>query len=248
MAIERLLSVEAGSARYDGPEVLQDVTVEVRERSAVALLGANGAGKSTLLRVIMGQINPTRGRVVLRGQDLAGLATHSRIRLGIGYVPEGRALFPNMTVVENLEAGARHVTARERKQRLENVVTVFPPLTRLSKTRCGLLSGGEQQMVAVGRALMSNPTLLVLDEPSTGLAPRVIGELYAALSALREDGLAVLIAEQNVHAVLGFADYGYVFEDGRSTMSGPAGELLADSRLVDAYVGRSMRDGVDSER
>jgi branched-chain amino acid transport system ATP-binding protein len=232
-----LLQLEEVSGGYNGQTMVHSVSLEVNEGEAVAAIGANGAGKTTLLRIIMGQISATSGRIRFQGHELLKLQMYERARMGIGYVPEGRALFPEMTVEENLGIGAYRVKRDERYQRLQRILTVFPKLERLRHTRCRLLSGGEQQMVTVGRALMGAPRLLILDEPSTGLAPKVVGELYAALRALNREGLAVFVVEQNAYAALRFAVRGYVFEDGRITKATSADNLLQDPHLVESYVG-----------
>ena len=235
------LCVESVSAGYHGPAVVHAVSIEVKEGEAVAAVGANGAGKTTLLRVIMGQIAASSGRIRFQGTDLASLPPYARARMGIGYVPEGRALFPEMTVEENLMVGAHRAAREERSRRLRRVLSSFPKLDRLRRTRCRLLSGGEQQMVTIGRALMAAPQLLILDEPSTGLAPRAVGELYGVLRELHREGLATFVVEQNAYAALRFAERGYVFEDGRVTKAAPAAELLQDPHLVESYVGSVRR-------
>jgi branched-chain amino acid transport system ATP-binding protein len=232
-----LLRLEEVSGGYHGQTMVHAVNLEVRTGEAIAAIGANGAGKTTLLRIIMGQIPATSGRIWFQGRELLALPTYERIRLGLGYVPEGRALFPDMTVEENLEIGAYSARRDIRLQRMKHVINVFPKLERLRHTRCRLLSGGEQQMVTVGRALMGAPRLLVLDEPSTGLAPRVVGELYRALQVLNHEGLAVLVVEQNAYAALRFAQRGYVFEDGHITKAAEANSLLQDPHLIESYIG-----------
>jgi len=237
VAGSEILRLEGVHAGYKQLPILHDVNLTVSEGEAVAVIGANGAGKTTLLRVIMGQMEPTQGRIFFDGRPLAGLSTYRRARLGIGYAPERRELFPEMRVDENLEMGAFNVSAAERAERISHMFEIFPKLARLRATQCRLLSGGEQQMVAIARALMGKPRLLVLDEPSTGLAPKVVGEMYAALEKFHATGLAVLVVEQNARAALRFAQRACVVEDGRLTASGPASDLLSDQRLVDAYVG-----------
>jgi branched-chain amino acid transport system ATP-binding protein len=232
-----LLRLEEVSGGYHGQTMVHAVSLEVNPGEAVAAIGANGAGKTTLLRIIMGQINATSGQIWFEGHELLKLPMYERARLGIGYVPEGRALFADMTVEENLGIGAYRVRREVRQQRLQHIMNVFPKLDRLRYTRCRLLSGGEQQMVTVGRALMGAPRLLVLDEPSTGLAPRVVGELYTALRDLNREGLAVFVVEQNAYAALRFAQRGYVFEDGHITRAAAADSLLQDPHLVESYIG-----------
>lgn len=234
-----LLQLEEVSGGYYGQTMVHTVSLEVKEGEAVTAIGANGAGKTTLLRIIMGQIPATSGHIRFQGRDFAKLPMYERAKMGIGYVPEGRALFLDMTVEENLSIGTYHLKRDVQKQRLQHILSVFPKLERLQKTRSRLLSGGEQQMVTVGRALMRNPQLLILDEPSTGLAPKVVGELYAALRVFNREKLAVFVVEQNAYAALHFAERGYVFENGHITRSAQANDLLQDPHLVEAYVGRT---------
>jgi branched-chain amino acid transport system ATP-binding protein len=236
-----LLRLEDVSGGYHGQTMVHTISLEVSAGEAIAAIGANGAGKTTLLRIIMGQIPATSGRIWFQGRELLKLPMYERTRLGIGYVPEGRALFPDMTVEENLEIGAYRVGRDTRQQRMRHILSVFPKLDRLRHTRCLLLSGGEQQMVTVGRALMGAPQLLVLDEPSTGLAPRVVGELYASLRVLNREGLAVFVVEQNAYAALRFAQRGYVFEYGHITRAEAADSLLQDPHLVESYIFQNLQ-------
>lgn len=230
----RLSNVHAG---YGKVPVLYDVDMALDRRGTLAIVGANGAGKSTLLRAIMGQIPLTSGTIAFDGQNLAGLPIYERARLGIGYAPEGRQLFPDMTVRETIELGAARANAAKRRQRFAAMMDLFPKLQRLHASRCGLLSGGEQQMVAIARALMPEPALLLLDEPSTGLAPRVVTELYASLRQLLGSGLSVLVVEQNARAALRFASEGAVVENGRIVLRGVARALASDPQVAAAYIG-----------
>ena len=232
-----LLHLDSVCAGYGKVPVLHDVTVSIPGGDAVAAIGANGVGKTTLLRVIMGQIPITAGAVFFDGVSISDLPTSKRARLGIGYAPEGRALFPMMTVRENLEIGAYYATAARRAARADWLFEVFPKLAPLRGRMCALLSGGEQQMVAIARALMSEPKLLLLDEPSTGLAPRVVGDLYEALTRLHGDGLTVFVVEQNARAALRFARTAHVVEDGRIARSGLAADMLDERMLAEAYLG-----------
>jgi branched-chain amino acid transport system ATP-binding protein len=229
-----LLEVSAG---YKAVPMIRRINLSIAPGDAIAVIGANGAGKTTMLRAIMGQIPLLGGDIAFRGQSLKNLSTYQRARLGIGYAPEGRQLFHAMTVIENLEIGAARASAAERARRIDQVFEIFPKIKQRAKTDCGFLSGGEQQMVAIARALMPEPHLLVLDEPSTGLAPRVISELYASLSLLLPGGLTILAAEQNARAALKFAQKAIVLEDGQIVTSGPSDTLLSDPRVVEAYVG-----------
>ena len=235
--MSELLRLDGVHAGYRKVPVLRDVSLSLGEGETLAVVGANGAGKTTLLRAIMGEIPVAAGDVSLAGRPLAGLATHHRACLGIGYCPEGRQLFAMMSVAENLELGAARVGRGVRGERLDRIMTIFPKLRPLHRTACGLLSGGEQQMVAVGRALMGEPHLLLLDEPSTGLAPRVVQELYASLRTLPGSGMAILVVEQNARAAMRFARRTVVFEDGRVAAEGLSDTLRDDPRVIEAYVG-----------
>lgn len=232
-----LLCLDRVHAGYRKVPVLHDVSLSLAPAGTMAIVGANGAGKTTLLRAIMGQIPVASGEIRFAGASLGALAMHDRARRGIGYCPEGRQLFPMMSVEENLELGAARATRGERGTRLDRIMTIFPKLRMLRRTACGVLSGGEQQMVAVGRALMGEPRLLLLDEPSTGLAPRVVQELYGSLRALLGTGMAILVVEQNARAAMRFAQRSVVFEDGRIVAEGASEALLDDARVIDAYVG-----------
>lgn len=237
MATKEVLRIEKVSAGYNKIPIIHDINLIMEAGETVAVVGANGAGKTTLLRTIMGQIRATRGSVSFAGAPLTLISTYDRARLGIGYVPEGRELFSAMSVCENIELGASRETAIVRASRASEMLNIFPKLKSLYRTQCGLLSGGEQQMVAIARALMGKPSLLLLDEPSTGLAPKVISELYATLSTLLDTGMTILVAEQNARAALRFAQRALVFEDGRIATSGLAKDLIGDARVVQAYVG-----------
>lgn len=230
-----LLEVAAISAGYRRVTILHAISFALAPGERLAVVGANGAGKTTLLRAIMGQIPLSAGRIRFAGAALDGASIAARARAGLGYCPEGRQLFPLMSVAENLELGAARVAAAERRRRREEVLAIFPRLGNLLGRDAGLLSGGEQQMVAIGRALMGRPRLLLLDEPSTGLAPRIVHELYAALAGLAAVG--VLVVEQNARAALRFADRAIVLADGAIVAAAPAAELRDDPRVVAAYVG-----------
>ena len=235
-----LLEVSHLSAGYgEGPPALLDVSLTVNKGEAVAVVGANTAGKSTLLRAISRQIGWARGGLVFDGTDLVPLRPHAVPALGIAHVPEGRRVFRDMTVEENLAVGAYLTrdpdTAARRRG---DIFALFPRLAERRTQRAGSLSGGEQQMVAVGRALMLGPRLLMLDEPSHGLAPLIVEEMYAAFRTIRvEHGLAVLLVEQNVGKALAFADRAYVLDKGAIVLSGPAVELARDEGVRRAYLG-----------
>jgi branched-chain amino acid transport system ATP-binding protein len=232
------LEVDHLAAGYDGLVALSDVSLAVRAGEIVALVGANGAGKSTLLRCISGLHRPRSGAVRWRGDDLLALSPHAVVDRGVVQIPEGRHLFPDMSVEENLELGAYRPRARTgMPERLARVWDLFPRLGERRRQRAGSLSGGEQQMLAIGRALMSDPALLMLDEPSLGLAPRAIEAILDALVALHRSGLALLLAEQNVQAALAVAHRGYVLERGRVVRAGTGQELLGDAEIRRAYLG-----------
>jgi branched-chain amino acid transport system ATP-binding protein len=230
-----IMGLEAG---YDGLVALHDVTLAVGGGEIVALVGANGAGKSTLLRCISGLHRPRAGAIHWKGDDLRACPPHGVVERGVAQVPEGRHLFPEMTVEENLELGAYRPRARAgRRERLSTVWELFPRLAERRRQRAGSLSGGEQQMLAIGRALMSRPALLMLDEPSLGLAPRVIEDIVAALLALHRSGLALLLVEQNVQIALAVASRAYVLERGRVVREGAGRALLGDPEIRRAYLG-----------
>jgi branched-chain amino acid transport system ATP-binding protein len=223
------------SAGYLGEDVLHDVTFTVGEGEAVAVIGSNGAGKTTLFRTICGMMQNTAGTVTLGGNDITTAGAHQVARAGLAYVPAERHLFPEMSVKDNLVLGA--YPDRPSAQRMALVFELFPRLAERERQHAGTMSGGEQQMVAVGRALMSEPTLLMLDEPTTGLAPKLAAEAYQALSALREQGLTVLVAEQQVPLALALTDRGYVLENGRIQLAGTSEELASNPDVRRAYLG-----------
>ncbi len=217
---------------YGDVTVLKGVTLEVRPGTVVALVGANGAGKSTLLRTVSGLLRPTKGEIVLDGERIDHAPPHHVVELGFTQVPEGKQLFSQMTVEENLLVGSTCRRARgARAQTLEEVYGLFPGLADRKRQEAGSLSGGEQQMVAVGRALMAKPTLLAMDEPSLGLAPVVVERLFDVLQAIRQTGLTLLIIEQNVQQTLEMADRGYVMENGQIVLEGPGRDLLRNEHL-----------------
>ena len=232
----RLDGVEAG---YGDVVAVRSVSLDVRAGEIVALIGSNGAGKTTTLRAIAGLLPLRHGRVELDGHRLNGLGPAAVVRAGIAHVPEGRQLFPSMTVRENLELGARTPDGRaHRAHTLARVLELFPRLGERRDQLAGTLSGGEQQMVAIGRALMARPRLLMLDEPSLGLAPVVVGAIFANLAAINRDGLTILLVEQNVLRALRCSHRAYVLENGTITLAGASTTLLADERIKRAYLGR----------
>jgi len=230
------LRVEALEAGYGKAQVLFGVDLEVVENELVALLGANGAGKTTLLRAISGLVRPWSGRVLLEGQDLRGLSPAKRARMGLGHVPEGRQLFPLMTVEENLRLGAAFLAPGREREGYERVYGLFPRLAERRRQLAGTLSGGEQQMLAIGRALMGFPKILLVDEPSLGLSPRLAEEVLLALKAVAGEGVGVLLVEQNVALTLDVAERGYVLEHGKVVLQGPASALAQDPRVREAYL------------
>ena len=233
-----LLELDGVSAGYGPVQALSDVSIRVMPGEIVTLIGANGAGKSTLLMTICGDPKPRAGRILLEGRDIAGLPTHAVMRMGLAQSPEGRRVFPRMTVGENLQMGAETLAGGDRSAVLAEVFTLFPRLRERLGQRAGTLSGGEQQMLAIGRALMSRPRLLLLDEPSLGLAPLIIRQIFGAIRNLNvETGLTVLLVEQNANLALRLAHRGYVLVNGRIAMAGTGAELLARPEVRDAYLG-----------
>jgi branched-chain amino acid transport system ATP-binding protein len=233
-----MLAIDDLHCAYGEIQALWGIGFEVRAGEIVALLGANGAGKTTTLRAVSGLIVPSRGRVRFEGDDITRMPPHEILGRGISHVPEGRHLWPRMTVLENLELGAYNRTARAgREERLQWVLGFFPKLAERRAQMAGTLSGGEQQMVAIGRALMGRPRLLLLDEPSLGLAPRVVSEVFEVLGRLRHEGMTIVLVEQNAHEALELADRGYVLENGRVIREGPARDLLGDTAVREAYLG-----------
>ena len=235
---EPLLEVDRIDVSYDDVQVLYGLSLEVRRGEIVTLLGSNGAGKTTTLRAITGLVPPRAGEIRFRGQSLAGVPAAARAEHGIALVPEGRELWPQLTVLENLELGAYTRRARRNaRQSLERMFALFPRLKERRRQAAGSLSGGEQQMCAIGRALMSGPKLVLLDEPSMGLAPVIVAQVFDLVRRLRAEGYTVLIVEQNVSQVLKIVDRAYLLEVGRIKTSGPAQELAASDEIRKAYMG-----------
>src|SRR5499427_2477554 len=230
-----LRSVDAG---YGSFQALFDVNLVVKAGEAVGVIGPNGAGKTTLMRTISGLIRPTSGSIHLEGSDLAATPSHRIVELGIAHVPESRRLFPRMTVEDNLRMGGFVPAARPKfRERLDVVYGLFPRLAERSRQLAGTMSGGEQQMCAIARALMSDPKLLLLDEPSAGLAPVVVEQLFDLVTRIRAGGLNVLVVEQNVQQVLRVVDRAYVLKTGRIRAAGSAAELLGSETIREAYLG-----------
>ena len=236
---EPLLSVRDLHAGYGRAEVLHGLNLSAAPGSVITVIGPNGAGKSTLLNALMGVL-PSRGEVRFRGESLVGRSLEDRVQDGIALVPEQRALFGSMPVVDNLRLGAwRRVRAgaKDSGDDLDRVYTLFPRLKERRMQLAGTLSGGERQMLALGRALMSRPALLMLDEPSLGLAPLVVRDIFTTIASLRATGVTILLVEQNARAALEVADHGYVLEMGEIALDGPAHELAQDARVVETYLG-----------
>jgi ABC-type branched-subunit amino acid transport system ATPase component len=232
-----VLTTQALTAGYGAAPVLDRVAIEVRPGETVALLGANGAGKSTTMRALAGLLRPVDGRIVLEDRSIAHLPAHAIARLGLALVPEGRQVFPELTVIENIRLGAHGRAAPIDPAEIEALLTRFPRLRDRATSRAGLLSGGEQQMLAIARGMMAQPRILLLDEPSLGLAPAMINALYAVVADLRDQGVTILIVDQMAALALTVADRGYVLEQGRVVTAGTAAELSADAGLEAAYLG-----------
>ena len=233
-----MLTVENLEVFHGDVRALDGVSLEVTEGAIVAIVGANGAGKTTLIRTIAGMHRPARGRIMLRGSNIAGLSSHWVCNLGVGQVAEGRQVFPTLTVAENLDVGAMLPRARsKRAQNLDRVLALFPVLAERRAQPAGTLSGGEQQMLAIARCLMGQPDLVMFDEPSHGLAPAIVQAVLQTIRDLNREGLTCVLVEQNVAVSLKLASRAYVLENGRITLSGSGEELLADDRVRQAYLG-----------
>jgi branched-chain amino acid transport system ATP-binding protein len=233
-----MLSVENIDVFYGDAQALDAVSLEVEEGAIVAIVGANGAGKTSLIRTIAGMNRPARGAIRYRGSDIAGWPSHKVCNLGIGQVAEGRQVFPTLTVAENLDTGAMLPRAKaERERNRERVLAMFPRLQERLRQAAGTLSGGEQQMLAIGRCLMGAPELVMFDEPSLGLAPTIVHQVLATIRDLNREGLTCVLVEQNVAVSLRLASHAYVLENGRITLAGSGEQLLADDRVRQAYLG-----------
>jgi branched-chain amino acid transport system ATP-binding protein len=232
-----LLEVKDLCTHYGRIQALHGVSLSVPRGSLVALVGANGAGKTTLLRTLSGVQRVSSGSILFEGDDITRASADRRVRSGISQVPEGRQVFGPMSVEDNLRLGAYTRTQAEAERSIEQIHAMFPVLMQRRAQPAGTLSGGQQQMLAIGRALMAQPRLLLLDEPSMGLAPQLVAEIFASIVALGREGMTILLVEQNAQAALSIADIGYVIETGRTVMSGPGRELLQDERVKQAYLG-----------
>ncbi len=232
-----MLEIAALNVRYGAVEALRDVSIKVGPGSLVAILGANGAGKSTLLRTISGVVSAASGSIALLGKAIGGLSPEEIVRRGVSHVPEGRGIFPDLTVKENLMIGAYARRGENVAADYGKVMEMFPPIARREQQFGYTLSGGEQQMLAIGRALMAAPRLLLADELSLGLAPIIVKQVFAKLDEVRKTGVTVLVVEQNARLAMKFADYLYVLKYGRVVMEGPREEFKRSTDLVDAYLG-----------
>ncbi|WP_366924405.1 ABC transporter ATP-binding protein [Metallumcola ferriviriculae] len=232
-----MLEISAIEAYYGNIRILKGVDLQVPEGSIVTLIGANGAGKTTTLRTITGALVPRSGRITFKGEDIIGWPLHKVARIGISMIPEGRAIFKKLTVEENLEMGALNRKDNEVKQDKERVMDRFPILRERLTQQAGNLSGGEQQMLAIARALMARPKLLLLDEPSMGLAPQIVADVFRVIKEINDQGTTVLLVEQNARQALKVAHYGYVMETGRIVLSGTAAALAQDPKVIEAYLG-----------
>ncbi len=232
-----MLKVTNVSTYYDNIQALKEVSLEVEQGSIVTILGANGAGKTTTMKTIAGLLKPRTGSIQFLGEDVTKLRPDQLLRRGLALVPEGRGILANMTVFENLEMGAYHRKDSGVAEDLEMVMERFPILRERKSQLGGTMSGGQQQMLAIARAIMSKPKLLLLDEPSMGLAPLIVAEIFKIIKEISESGTTVLLVEQNARQALRIADYGYVLESGRVVANGAAQELLSDERIKAAYLG-----------
>ena len=233
-----LLEVHNVTSGYAEVQILWDASLDLEQGNLTALVGSNGAGKTTLLRTVMGLVKPWQGQVLFQGEDVSKLSAHRKAEMGLVLVPEGRQLFTDMTVAENLELGASPQHARTHaRANLERVFATFPRLKERATQRSGTLSGGEQQMLAVARGMMAQPTILMVDEMSLGLAPVLAIDLFQALRRLRKEGMTILLVEQNVQMALQVSDYAYVLSEGRTTLHGPARAVATNADVRKAYLG-----------
>ena len=235
-----MLKIENLIVNYGGIEAVKGVSLEVPDGSIITLVGANGAGKSTTLRSIVGLVKARSGSITLDGEELLGQATTDIVSKGITLVPEGRHVFPDMTVLENLKIGA-YLRKDKLSDDIERIYNLFPRLKERSWQAAGTLSGGEQQMLAVGRALMSKPKIIMMDEPSLGLAPIIVQGIFDIIQQINKEGTTVLLIEQNANMALKVADYGYVMETGRISLAGTGAELLANEQVKELYLGKSKQ-------
>ncbi len=244
-----LLKISNVETFYGQIQALKGISLVVEEGKIVTLLGANGAGKSTTMKTIVGLLKPKKGSVEFLGEDVTGLRPDQLLRKGIALVPEGRAILSSMTVMENLDMGAYHRKDKNVDKEIEAVMERFPILRERKTQFAGTMSGGQQQMLAIARALLSKPKLLLLDEPSMGLAPLIVADIFKIIKEIKDEGTTVLLVEQNAKQALKIADYGYVMETGKIIIEGKASDLLEDPRVVEAYLGRkSTGDAEEKEK
>ncbi len=234
-----VLEIKDLAVHYGGIVALEGINFTVKAGSIVTLIGANGAGKSTTLRAIMGLVPASRGSIIYRGEEIVGLDTRRIVERGIVLVPEGRRVFPNLTVLENLKLGSYLQNKANEERNLEHVYDLFPRLKERHWQLAGTLSGGEQQMLAVGRALMANPRMVMMDEPSLGLAPLVVKDIFSIIRRINDEGVTVLLIEQNANVALHTADYGYVLQTGSITLEGTGQSLLQNEEVKIAYLGKT---------
>ena len=234
-----MLDIQHLKVSYGLTEVLRDVSFQVPQRSIVALLGGNGSGKTTLLNTLAGMVRPAGGSISLNGAECAGLSAHAMVRRGVVQVPQGREVWPSMSVHDNLELGAATRTdAKENRVDLDDIYGRFPKLAAKRRRHAGSLSGGEQQMLAIGRALMARPQCLLMDEPSAGLAPSIVGDMVDTILALNQSGLTILLVEQNIGVAAAVAEHAHVLQSGEIAFSGPAAGLVDNPAVLRSYLGR----------
>ena len=236
--MSNILEIKDLNVRFGGIRAVDGISMNVQEGKIITLIGANGAGKSTILRSVSGIVRPTSGDILLNGESIVGLSPDKIVARGVTLVPEGRRVFPNLTVLENLKIGA-YLRKDKLSNDLEYVYSLFPRLRERHWQHAGTLSGGEQQMLAVGRALMSRPKLIMMDEPSLGLAPLVVRDIFDIIVTINKAGITVLLNEQNANLALKISDYGYVIETGRLTLTGTGDELLHNESVKEAYLGKA---------
>jgi branched-chain amino acid transport system ATP-binding protein len=233
-----MLSIEKISASYGMIQILRDVSFQVKEKEVVSIIGPNGAGKTTLVKTIIGLLHPVSGEIRFRGENIGKLPPYQIVKKGIALIPEGREIFPRLTVEENLRLGAYAANGKRTvKEAKERVYQIFPVLKKKEKALAQTLSGGEQQMLVICRSLMSNPDLLILDEPSLGLAPLIVEKVLDTVRKINEEGVTILLVEQNIRESLDVADRGYVLEQGNIIMEGKSRELLCDNHIKEVYLG-----------
>ena len=237
-----MLKTTSINVTYGAIQALYNVSLHIKKGEFVSLIGSNGAGKTTLLNSIMGLINIKNGKIIFEEKEITAQPTKNKVKSGISLVPEGRRVFPNMTVLENLEIGGYQAKKASIKNKINQVYEMFPVLEERKSQMAGMLSGGEQQMLAIGRALISSPKLLLMDEPSMGLAPLVIKDVYEKLKLLKEQGLTIFLVEQNASVALKYADRGYVLEHGKIVLQGKASELINDNEIKRAYLGKEYEE------